>query len=101
MQLGGPKNQSNERARAQAALVADGTQVPRLTRRIARLVIFAIAAAAVLFVDPQLTGRLGSARAQQPQRLSINVAPVVRAGPASRVRLLIEVGPPDALTKKS
>jgi hypothetical protein len=98
MQLGGPKTRSNERARAQAALVAGGIQVSRLTRHIARLVILA---AAVLLVDPELAGRLGSARAQQPQRLVISVAPVVRAEPASRARLSIQVGPRDMLAKNS
>jgi hypothetical protein len=101
MQLGGPKTRSNERADAHAALVADGNQAPRLTRRSARLVTLAVATAAVLLADPELAGWLGSARAQQLQRLAISVAPVVRAGPASRVHLLIQVGPPDALAKNN
>ena len=96
MQLGGPKTRSNERA-----LGAGSIQVPRLTRRSARLVTLAITATAVLLADPELAGWLGSARAQQAQRLAISVAPVVQARPASRVRLPIQVDPPDALAKNS
>jgi len=98
MQLGGPKTRSNERARA---LGAGSIQVPRLTRCSARLVTLAITATAVLLADPELAGWLGSARAQQSQHLAISVAPVVQARPASRVRLPIQVAPPDALAKNS
>jgi len=41
------------------------------------------------------------APAQQPQRLAISVASSLQAEPASRVRLPIQIGPPEALQKNS
>jgi len=101
MQLGGSKTRSRQGSRAQAALAASGIQLPRPMGRIARLVILAVALAAVLLVNSELTGWLGSVRAEEPQRLAISVAPVMRAAPASRVRLPIQVGTPSALPKNS
>jgi hypothetical protein len=42
-----------------------------------------------------------SASAQQAQRLAISVASSLQAEPASRVRLPIQIGPPEALQKNS
>jgi hypothetical protein len=42
-----------------------------------------------------------SAPAQQPQRLAISVASPLQAEPASRARLPIQIGPPEALQKNS
>ena len=46
-------------------------------------------------------GGWGEANAQQAQRITISVASLVQATPASTVRLSIRVGPPDALAKNS
>ena len=50
---------------------------------------------------PDLRDWLASAYAQQAQGPSVSVASIVRAEPASRVRLPIQVGPPGALPKNS
>jgi hypothetical protein len=60
-----------------------------------------VAAAAGAIVAAGAREWLPLAQAQQAQRPSVSVASVVRAEPASRVRLPIQVGPPGALPKNS
>jgi hypothetical protein len=66
---------------------------------LARCVLVAVAAGAVLAAEPWQW--LALAHAQQAQRPSVSVASILRAEPASRVRLPIQVGPPGALPKNS
>jgi hypothetical protein len=73
-------------------------------RRFGRLAIeCAIVAVAALFASAMACG-VAWAQTGQPQTgqpLSVKVAPMLRASPASRVRLPIQAGPPDALAKNS
>src|SRR5258708_6496456 len=94
MLRGGPEHWSNECARA---LVVQVAGVPRAQRFVVRCLIVAIAAGATL--AGASGGRL--ACAQLGQQPSVSVAPIVRAEPASRVRLPIQVRPPGALAKNS
>jgi hypothetical protein len=94
MLRGGPEHWSNECARAQVVQVAG---VPRTQRFVVRCLIVAIAAGAIL--AGAFEGRL--ACAQLGQQPSVSVAPILRAEPASRVRLPIQVRPAGALAKNS
>ncbi len=94
MLRGGPEHWSNECARA---LVVQVAGVPRMQLFVVRCVLVAIAAGTIL--AGAFGGRL--ACAQLGQRPSVSVAPTLRAEPASRVRLPIQVGPPGALAKNS
>jgi hypothetical protein len=67
-------------------------RVARTRRLVAWCVIVAVACGA---------GGLSSAHAQQAQQPSVSVASILRAVPASRVRLPIQVGPSGALAKNS
>ena len=96
MLRGGPDRWSNECACARAVQVAGGRSVQRKPHLIVMCVLVAVAVGAI---DGELDGRL--AYAQQAQRPSVSVAAVLRAEPASRVRLPIQVGPPGALAKNS
>jgi hypothetical protein len=73
----------------------------RVPSRVARwgLVVVTVAAGAIMAAGPREWPP--SAHAQQAQRPSVGVASIVRAEPASRVRLPIQVGPPGALPKNS
>jgi len=66
-----------------------------MQRLIVRCVIVAVAVGAIL------ADEVGGAYAQQVQPPTVSVAPILRAEPASRVRLSIQVGPPAALAKNS
>jgi hypothetical protein len=61
--------------------------------------VVAVAAGAIISAGAREW--LPLAQAQQAQRPSVSVASVVRAEPASRVRLPIQVGPAGALPKNS
>ena len=91
MLLDGPDHWSNERDRPQTLRAPVHSHVLRKSCLFASFVSFTIVAGSVL----------GFASAQQPQRPSVTVVSVVQAGPASRVRFSIQVGPPDALPKDS
>ena len=101
MLSGGPEHWSNERARASAVQVALVVRVTRMPARVARwgLVVVTVAAGTIMAAGPREWPP--SAHAQQAQRPSVSVASIVRAEPASRVRLPIQVGPPSALPKNS
>src|SRR3982074_3762060 len=99
MLQGGPEHWSNECARAPAVQVALVARLARMPGCLARCVLVAVAAGAVLAAEPWQW--LALAHAQQAQRPSVSVASILRAEPASRVRLPIQVGPPGALPKNS
>lgn len=48
-------------------------------------------------IDPSAGVWMQSARAQQAQRVAIDVSPVTQAEPASKTRLLIQIGPRGAI----
>ena len=100
MQLDGPGPWSSEHDSPRALRALRDPHVPGGRRLIAGIVTFAVAVA-IAIPNPTSTQWIGLARAQQPQRLSVTVASVVRVESASRVRLPIQVGPPDALPKNS
>jgi hypothetical protein len=97
MPRGGPEHWSNECAHAPALRLAAATSVPRTHRLVVGCVIVAVATGGIL--TGGFKGRV--AWAQTGQQPSVKVAPILRAEPASRVRLPIQVGPPHALAKNS
>jgi len=100
MLSGGPEHWSNERARASAVQVALVVRATRMPGRLARwMLVVAVSAGAIIAAGAREW--LPLAQAQQAQRPSVSVTSVVRAEPASRVRLPIQVGPPGALPKNS
>ncbi len=58
-------------------------------------------AAGVLTVAANVAGLVGTAKAQQAQRIMLNVASIMLAEPGSRTPLPIQVGPQDAVSKNS
>jgi len=94
MPQGGPRTWSSEAVRAQAAEVRDYFWT---LRRIAQF--FTVAAAVVAIAEPGVWH--SSAGAQQAQRPSLAVTKLLRAEPASRVRLPIQAGPPGTVAKNS
>ena len=97
MPRGGPEHWSNECAHPPALRLAAATSVPRTHRLVVGCVIVAVAAGGIL--TGGFKGRV--AWAQTGQQPSVKVAPILRAEPASHVRLPIQVGPPHALAKNS
>src|SRR5262245_22795935 len=78
-----------------------GAQVMSFLVRVrARVGAFTLLGAAILMAAPPGPWRHPAA-AQQGQSVSLDVAPLTNAAPASRVRLPIEVRPRDALAKNS
>ena len=98
MLSGGPEQWSNEGARASAVQVGAGARVAYMPGCLARCVLV-VAAGAIIAAQPPDWFAL--AYAQQAQGPSVSVASILRAEPASRVRLPIQVGPPGALPKNS
>src|SRR5262245_35921881 len=97
MPRGGPENWSNECAHALALRLAAATSAPGMHGFVVACVIVALAAGGIL--TGGFKGRV--AWAQTGQQPSVKVVPIMRAEPASRVRLPIHVGPPHALGKNS
>ena len=95
MLSGEPEQWSNEGARASAVQVGAGARGAYMPGCLALVV----AAGAIIAAQPP--DWLMLAHAQQAQGPSVSVASILRAEPASRVRLPIQVGPPGALPKNS
>lgn len=91
---GGPAHWSNKRVLASALHVALAG-VTRLRGRFTRCVFVAVVGGVALVAEQV------SAHAQLAQQPTVTVASVLRAEPASRVRLSIQVGPSGALPKSS
>jgi len=72
-----------------------------LVRVRSRVSAFTLLGAAILMAAPMGRPWQHPAAAQQGQPVSLDVAPLTNAAPASRVRLPIEVRPRDALAKNS
>jgi hypothetical protein len=98
MLSGGPEQWSNEGGRASAVQLGAGARVAYMPGCFARCVLV-VAAGAIIAAQPPDWFAL--AYAQQAQGPSVSVASILRAEPASRVRLPIQVGPPGALPKNS
>ena len=99
MLSGGPEHWSNERARASAVQVALVVRATRMPGRLARwMLVVAVSAGAIIAAGAREWLPLAQAQQARP---SVSVTSVVRAEPASRVRLPIQVGPPGALPKNS
>jgi hypothetical protein len=93
MWFGGPRLWSSKPARAQAPEA-------RFASRPARVIVRLLAVGLVVgvFAGPSLWHSSASAQQAQP---SLAVTRALRAEPASRVRLPIQVGPPAALSKNN
>jgi hypothetical protein len=95
MLLGGPEYWSSTTARVPARRVRNLPFSPWLGPAF----LAVVAAGAILVAEP--AARRMPVSAQQSQRASLGVTAIVRAEPASRVRLPIQVGPPGNVAKNS
>jgi hypothetical protein len=72
-----------------------------LGRVLGRVCVLTLATAAMLVLAPDGPLAPGPVAAQQSEQVTLEVAPVTNAAPASRVRLPIQVRPRDGLAKNS